>query len=153
FTMFIVGTGMMFLVALVLRRTGIALFFFILCLSTREDAGLHLFAMLSLLLALEWKRGAPWQEVKPTAVFAAIALLYTGGAFALQHGLSSDYSLLVSEYLGRPIFADVTVSSIATRFLGWVAYRRYIVLPALCALGWALVRRNPYIILGYVAFV
>jgi hypothetical protein len=32
FTMFIVGAGTMFLVALVLRRIGIALFFFILCL-------------------------------------------------------------------------------------------------------------------------
>ena len=153
FTMFIVGTGMTFLVALVLRRTGIALFFFILCLSTREDAGFHLFAILSLLCALEWKNGGSWCEQRRTAIFATVALLYSGSAFAVHHVLSRDYSLLVGEYLGSPIFADVTLSSIATRFLGWMAYRKYVVLPAVCALVWAIVRRNPYIILGYVAFV
>jgi len=154
FTMFIVGTGMMFLVAVVLRRIGIALFFFVLCLSTREDAGFHLFALLSLLFALQWWRGAPWREQKPTAVFALLALLYSAGAIVLQHVLSSgNHSLLVSEYLGRPLFGEVTVSSMAARLLGWVVYRSYVVLPGVCALIWAIVRRNPYIILGYVAFV
>jgi hypothetical protein len=152
FTMFIVGTGMMFLVALVLRHFGIALFFFVLCLSTREDAGFHLFALLSLAFVLEWWRGAPEGEQRPTAVFAAIALFYSSAAVALQHALSSDHSLLVSEYLGHPFFADVTVSSMATRFLGWVMYRGYVVFPAVCALAWAIVRRNPQIILGYAAF-
>ena len=153
FTMFIVGTGMMFLVALVLGRTGIALLFFVLCLSTREDAGLHLFAMLSLLFALQWKRGTPWPEQKPTAVFAAVALFYSVGTFAVQHMLFSNDSLLVGEYLGRPIFAGVSASSIVTRTVGWVIYRRYVVVPAVCALAWAIVRRNPDIILGYAAFV
>jgi hypothetical protein len=153
FAMFIVGTGMMSLVALVLRRTCIALFFFVLCLSTREDAGLHLFAMLSLVFALEWKKGTPWPEQRLICVFATVALLYSGSAFAVQHAFSSNHSLLISEYLGRPIFAEVSASSIATRFLGWVAYRKYVVMPAICALVWAIVRRNPYIILGYVAFV
>jgi hypothetical protein len=99
FTMFMVGTGMMFLVALVLRRTGVAIFFFTLCLSTREDAGLHLFAMLSLLSLLERTRGTPWLEQKPTLAFAGVALLYSVAAVAIQQALSSDYSLLVSEYL------------------------------------------------------
>ena len=52
FMMFLVGTGMMVLAALVLRRLGIALVFFVLCLGAREDAGFHLFAFLSLYLAL-----------------------------------------------------------------------------------------------------
>jgi hypothetical protein len=153
FTMFIVGAGAMFLVALVLRRTGIAVFFFILCLSAREDAGIHLFVLLSLLLALEWRRGAPWQKQRPTAVFAAVALIYSGSVVGVQHALSSDHSLLVSEYLGRPLFGEVTVSSMATRLLGWAVYRGYVVLPAVCALAWAIARRNPYIVLGYAAFV
>jgi len=154
FTMFMVGTGIMFLVALVLRRIGIALLFFVLCLSTREDAGFHLFALLSLLLALERRRGAAWREQKPTAVFAVLALLYGAGAIVLQHVLfGSDHSLLVGEYLGRPLFGEVTISSMAGRLLGWVVYRSYVVLPAVCALVWAIARRNPYIILGYVACV
>jgi len=153
FTMSIVGAGMMFLVALGLKRTGIALCFFILCLSVREDAGLHLFAMLFLLSVLEWQSGTPWSEQKPAVLFATAALLYSGGAFAVQHALSSDYSLLASEYLGRPLFANVSAASIARRLVGWVLYRGYVILPALCALGWAVARRNPYIIIGYAAFV
>ena len=153
FAMFMVGTGMMFLVALVLRRVGVALFFFILCLSTREDAGLHLFAMLSLLSVLERARGTPWLEQTPTLAFAAAALLYSVAAVAIQQAFSSDYSLLTSEYLGRPIFAGVSASSMAARLLGWVVYRTYVVFPALCALTWAIVRRNPYVVLGYASFL
>jgi hypothetical protein len=154
FTMFIVGTGMMFLVALTLRRAALALLFFLLCLSTREDAGFHLFALLSMLYVLERGQGMAWREQKLTAVFAALAVLYSTGAVVLQHALASkEYSLLVNEYLGYPFFSHVNISSITGRFLGWMAYRRYVVIPAICALIWAIVRRNAYIVLGYVAFV
>jgi hypothetical protein len=154
FTMFIVGTGMMFLVALTLRRVALAILFFLLCLSTREDAGFHLFALLSILFVLERGKGTPWRELGPTAAFAALAVLYSTGAVALQHALSSrEYSLLVNEYLGYPFFGKVNISSMMERFLGWMAYRSYVVIPAICALIWAIVRRNAYIVLGYVAFV
>jgi hypothetical protein len=152
FTMFIVGTGMMFLVALVLRRVALALLFLLLCLSTREDAGFHLFALLSILFVLEWGQGVPWREQKPTAVFAALALLYSAGVVVLQHTLSSrEYSLLINEYLGSPFFSQVTIPSMTMRLVGWVAYRGYVVIPAICVFVWAIVRRNVYIALGYVA--
>lgn len=154
FTMFIVGTGMMFFVALTLRRVALALLFFLLCLSTREDAGFHLFALLSILFVLERGQGTPWREQKPTAIFAALALLYSIGVIALQHALSTrEYSLLVNEYLGSAFFSRVNTSSMAERLLGWIAYRSYVVIPAVCALIWAIVRRNASIVLGYVAFV
>jgi hypothetical protein len=152
YMMFLVGTGLMFLVALVLRRLGIALVFFLLCLSAREDAGFHLFALLAAAFLLQWWRGAPRGERKPIAVFAAAALIYSCGAVALQHALTGN-SLLIAEYLGNPPFASVTLSSMATRLLGWVVYRRYVVFPALAALAWAIARRNPQIILGYAAFL
>src|SRR5438045_6149347 len=98
FIMFLVGTGMMFLVALVLRRFGIALVFFVLCLGTREDAGFHLFGLLSLSLAWQWWRGAGWREQRPTAVFAAAGFLYSAAVVALQHALAGDHSLFTIEY-------------------------------------------------------
>jgi hypothetical protein len=154
FEMFIVGTGMMFFVALVLRRMTVASVFFLLCLSAREDGGFHLFALLSMLLLLEWRHGANWQDQKSTAVFAALALLYSTGAVALQQAFSiREISPLMNEYLGHPLFSHVEISAMAMRLLGWLAYRRYFVVPAICALVWAIVRRNPYIILGYVAFI
>ncbi len=39
------------------------------------------------------------------------------------------------------------------RLLGYALYRTYIVLPALIAAFWAVRTRNPYIILGYAAFL
>jgi hypothetical protein len=153
FTMFIVGSGMMFLVALILRHYGIALFFFVLCLGTREDAGFHLFALMSLLLAWEWWRGTPVATQRPIVIFAVAGFIYSGAVIALQGALSSEPGLLVGEYLGHPLFGHVTVSAMATRLLGWVQYRGYVVLPALCAIVWAIRRRNPAILLGYAAFV
>jgi len=152
--MFVVGTGLMFLVALVLRRVMLASFFFLLCLGTREDAGLHLFTLLSILYILQRAQGASWLEQKPAVVFAVLAFAYSTGAVVLQHVLSNgEYSLLVNEYLGRPLLSQVSVSEMTTRFLGWVRYRTYVVGPAVCALVWSIVRRNPYIVLGYVGFV
>ena len=154
FMMFTVGSGMLFLVALVLRHVRLASVFFLLCLSTREDGGFHLFAVLSMLLILEGRQGLAWREQKPTAVFALLGLLYSTGAVALQHAFSTrEFSLLINEYLGNPFFSHITVKTAAMRLLGWIAYRSYIVVPAICALIWAIVRRNPYIILGYVAFI
>ncbi len=153
FTMFIVGTGMMFLVALVLRRFRIALFFFLLCLATREDAGFHLFALLSLLTLLECWRGTRLREQKSTVLFALGAFCYSTAVVGLQHVLAGPNPLLISEYLGSPPFADVTLASMAQRFIGWMVYRGYVVLPAVGALAWAVARRNPYVILGYVAFL
>jgi hypothetical protein len=154
FMMFVVGTGMMFLVALVLRHVAVAAVFFLLCLSTREDAGFHLFALLSILFLLERGQGVAWRERKPVVIFAALALLYSTCAIALEHELSTrEYSLLVNEYLGDPLFSQVDISLMMQRLLGWVAYRGYVVVPAVCALVWAILRRNPYIILGYVVFL
>jgi hypothetical protein len=153
FTMLIVGTGMMFLAALVLQRLRIAAFFFILCIAIREDAALHLFAMLALLVALDRWRGVPWSECKPSLAFAAVALLYGIAVLALQHTLFPGHSLLVSEYLGSPMFADVTLSSVALRLAGWIVYRSYVFLPALLACAWSIRSRNPYIVIGYAAFV
>jgi hypothetical protein len=152
--MFLVGTGMMFLVALVLRRVAVASLFFMLCLTTREDAGFHLFALLAILFVLERSQGVPAREQKPTLIFATLAVLYSTGVVALQHALTAgQHSLLVNEYLGHPFFSQVDISLMWKRLLGWFAYRPYVVVPAIFTLVWAIVRRNPYIAFGYVAFV
>jgi hypothetical protein len=98
------------------------------------------------------EEGALWREQKPVSIFAIFAVLYSTVAVALQHALSADQSLPTSEYLGQPVFGDVTLVN-WNWFVGWMAYRGYVVLPAICALAWAMARRNPYIILGYAAFV
>jgi hypothetical protein len=57
----------------------------------------------------------PWREQKPVSIFAIFAVLYSTVAVALQHALSADQSFLTSEYLGQPVFGDVTLSWLSLR--------------------------------------
>jgi len=149
--MFFVGCAAMFLAAVALRRFTPVLVFFMLCLITREDSGLHLFALLSLYLLLRCWQGAKLREIRLVGGFAAAALSYSTSMFVLQSELPQHSSLLAIEYLGQPPFAHVTAASLGTLFVGWVIYRGYVVFPAIFAFGWAIVRRNPQVCLGYAA--
>lgn len=153
FEMLIVGAALLFFVALALRRPAIASFFFSICLMTREDAGFHLFGLLFLLIALNWLRGMAWREQRPGLVFAGLALTYSLAVLALQHTVLGGQSSFARIYLGEPAFANLSLGGVGERLLGYLYYRAYLVLPALLALVWAVRARNPYIVLGYVAFL
>lgn len=57
-------------------------------------------------------------------------------------------------YSGLGLRRQLGVAVAATeRLLGWLAYRTYIVLPAVIAILWAVRACNPYILLGYLAFL
>jgi hypothetical protein len=153
FEMLITGGALLFFVALSQRRTGLAAIFFAICLMTREDAGFHLFAVLFLLIALNRYRGIAWREQRREIAFALLALGYSLGALALQHALFDNQSSLARIYLGDPAFGKLTLSLLGERLLGYTQYRTYIVLPAILALLWAARTGNPYIVLGYAAFL
>src|SRR5262249_43871622 len=70
-----------------------------------------------------------------------------------QHATSGGGGSLARVYLGEPAFAHLSAGVIAERLLGYLQYRTYIVLPALVALAWAVRSGNPYIVLGYAAFL
>jgi hypothetical protein len=127
--------------------------FFAICLATREDAGFHLFAMLFLLIALNHYRGLAWRMQRAEIAFAAIAICYSVSALALQHVMFTGQSSFARIYVGDPALRKLTVAVLTERMLGYVQYRTYIVLPALIAVFWAVRARNPYIVLGYAAFL
>jgi hypothetical protein len=153
FEILIVGTFILFSAALIHRRLVVAVICFGICLATREDAGFHLFAVLFLLLLLNRRRGVSWQEQRPEMVFALIALLYSITVLRLQLTLNTGQSSFARIYLGDPPFGTLNFVVAIERLLGWTLYRTYIVLPAITAVLWALRARNPYIVLGYVAFL
>ena len=153
FEMLIVGGALLFLVALIQRRLVLAGIFFAICLATREDAGLHLFAILFLLIALNHYRGVPWRKQRAEIAFAAIAICYSVSVLALQHAMFTGQSSFARIYLGDPALRKLTVAVLSERLLGYMQYRTYIVLPALIAGIWAVRARNPYIVLGYAAFL
>jgi hypothetical protein len=153
FEMLIVGGALLFLVALIQRRLVLAGVFFAICLATREDAGFHIFAVLFLVIALNRCRGLSWRMQRAEIAFAAIAICYSVSVLALQHAMVPAQSSFARIYLGDPAFRKLTVAVLTERLLGYMQYRTYIVLPALIAGFWAVRARNPYIVLGYAAFL
>ena len=153
FEMLIVGTALLFFVAMAQRRTVLAGVFFTVCLMTREDAGFHIFGLLFLLLIFNRYRGVPLRAQRREVVFAALALTYSLTALAAQHLLFGGQSSLSRIYLGDPAFAHFSFEMVGERLLGYLQYRTYLVLPALVALFWGMRARDPYIVLGYLAFV
>jgi hypothetical protein len=153
FEILIVGTFILFSVALIRRQLIVAVTCFGICLATREDAGFHLFAVLVLVLLLNRRHGVSWQAQRPEIAFALIALSYSITVLGLQLTVVTGHSSFARIYLGDPSFATLTFAGVLERLLGWFLYRTYIVLPAIIAVLWALRTRNPYIALGYVAFL
>jgi len=153
FEMLIVGTFILFAVALIRRQLVVAGIFFAICLGTREDAGFHLFAVLFLLIVLSRWHGVRWRAQRLEITFAAVALVYSAVVLGLQLTLTTGQSSFARIYLGDPPFGTLTFAVVTERLLGWLAYRTYIVLPAVIAVLWARHARNPYIVLGYVAFL
>jgi hypothetical protein len=153
FEILIVGTFILFSVGLIHRQLIVAGICFAVCLATREDAGFHLFAVLFLLIVLNRYHRMPWQAQTPEIVFAAIALIYSCVVLGLQLTFSTRQPPLTRVYLGNPPFGTLDFAIVSERLLGWLAYRTYIVLPALIAILWAVRARNAYIIIGYAAFL
>lgn len=149
----VVGGAILFLVALVERQLVLAGLAFALALATREDAGFHLFAILFVLIALNRWYGVGWHAQRAEIAFAAVALTYSLAALAVQLAVATGPSAFMRIYLGDPSFASLTPAVVLERLLGYVAYRTYLVLPALIAAIWAAHTRNPYILVGYIAFV
>ena len=153
-----VAGAMAFLTLLVERRWALATLCFVASLATREDAGFHLFALLATflvvgILARRWGSIGPAPSPAPIIGFAAVALLYSLGALLIQHLLFPDFSSLSRIYLGQPPFAHVTMGGLVVRLLGYLVYRPYLVLPAICAILGAIRLRNPLLLFGYVAFM
>jgi uncharacterized membrane protein len=153
FEMLIVGTALLFFVALARRRPLATSLFFAACLATREDAGFHLFGVLLLLVALNRYRGIALRDQRREIVFAALALAYSLTVLLFQHAVFGGQSSFARIYLGEPAFAKLSLAGIGGRLLGYMQYRTYLILPAIAALFWAARTRNPYILLGYAAFL
>lgn len=153
FEILIADAVMLFIVALIRQRLVLATLFFALALASREDAGFHLFGVLLLVIVLNRWYGTSWRAQKTEIAFAAIAFSYSLTVLGLQHAMAPGQSPFAGIYLGDPAFGKLSPAIIGVRLLGYVGYRTYIVLPAIIAVLWAVRVRNPYIALGYVAFL
>jgi hypothetical protein len=143
----------LFLVALIRRDLFLAGLFLVLALLTREDAGFHVAAILALVIALNRHRRIGWRRQWPELACALLALGYSLAAVVLQRILGDGPSTMTLTYLGDPPFVGLSIERTLLRLYFYIAYRPYIVLPAVIAAIWAIRVRNPYVLVGYAAFV
>src|SRR5438270_12780904 len=80
FELLIVGMALLFFVALWQGRLATAAICFTICLATREDAGFHLFAILSLLIGLNRWRGICWHGRRREVAVSLLSLACSIGA-------------------------------------------------------------------------
>ena len=144
---------LMFAVAQYLGHARLACGFFLLGLATREDAGLHYFAVLSLVVAVGLARRVPLRQQRAELIYLTAALIYVLVVMTAQRLVFPGASAFVRIYVGNPPFAALGASVLWNRLLFFVVERPYVVWPALGAVFWALWSRNPYLLLGYAASV
>ncbi len=153
FEMLIVGTGMMFLVGLAQKRYIIATIFFMLCLATREDAGLHLVTLLGVFGIAGKFTGIGWNKLKPVLIYGGAALLYSLLAITVQKLCFPGYDALHNVYLGTSASPPHGWALIPKLLVYYVIERGFIFLPAYLALAWAYRARNIMLAAGYLAVV
>jgi hypothetical protein len=149
----VVGAIMVFWAAVVRRRFIVASIFLGVALATREDAGFHVFGLVFLVVAFNRWYGVPWREQRAEIGYAGVALLYSVAVVVLQRTISPDVSTLTLTYAGDPPFGHLTVATVLLRLQFYATYRAYIIIPAIVACIWAARTRNPYIVVGYLAFL
>ncbi len=151
FELLIVASGIAFLTCLLRRRHGAALCFFALCLSTREDAGIHLGLLLACGIWALRMQGVAWERLRPLAGYAVAALVWSASILAIQHAIFPNAAALDDVYLGHGVFPPVSLVTIATRLTFWLIYRLYLVLPIIAAIILAERWRAPSIVAGFIS--
>jgi hypothetical protein len=153
FEMAIPALALWFFLMVTEERYRAALFWFVLCLLVREDAGFHLFGLLALwglALAITHRKDPRRIWIRG---FAAFALLYSLGALFIQGVLFPGTHKFSQIYAGDPAWAHITLVFIKERLSFFLTQRTTITLPLLVTIGWAFFARNPLLPLGYLAFI
>lgn len=123
-----------------------------LCLSIREDAGLHASAFLILLVLAQWLSQAPRDVIRSNLLAIVVCLVYALGALALQHFVyPSQTSSLKRVFLGDPVGAHMTWQLVAERVPRLLIDWGYVVWPPLILMAIALWKRNLVLLAGALA--
>ncbi|MGE0667812.1 MAG: hypothetical protein AB7O49_14755 [Sphingomonadales bacterium] len=151
FEMLIAAMAILFLVALHERRHGLAAVFLAVALNTREDAGFHVAALLAVLVVARRMLRMERAGERVALCFLAVAFLYSAGVILVQALVSVGESSFARIYSGMPPYQHLHPGLVAERLLGWLMLRGYAILPILVALGWAILRRRPLVLVGYAS--
>ena len=144
---------LIFLWGIVRKNHPATLITFVLALSTREDMGFHIFAVLFLLLMTDLLRRVAPDQHRPILIYSCAAFGYSLVALALKYFVFDDKGLFQIHYLGPGTLNHVTEKLLSGRLDNLVLRRHWIWGPGVIALLWALASRNPYVVIAWLAFV
>lgn len=123
-----------------------------LCLSVREDAGLHAASFLILLVLAQGLSRAPRQAIRSNLAAIVVCLAYSVLALALQHVVyPAQTSSLTRVFLGDPMGAHITWQLVTERVPLFLTHWGYAVWPALILMVVAAWRRNLVLLAGALA--
>lgn len=116
---------------------------FIVCLSIREDAGLHIGAVLLLLAGVNLVLVKDGGDARRLLAYGAIAFMYSIVVIRLQTiYFPPETSNLSRIYLGSPPFAHVDAAFVLSQARMFLTAKGYLVVPVLALIGWALKTRD-----------
>jgi len=135
-------------------NTGLAILFFVLALSLREDAGLHIAVILGLLIFLRYREQRSFHAIRKEVYFLIAACNYSALAWIIMshvQATSNVGGVLTFIYTGNPPFAHLSWTLLWDRAVHIIREKSYLWLSMLVTLAWAWRTCNPYLAVGFVA--
>ncbi len=115
----------------------------VLLLSVREDAGFHLFGLLSTIILLHYILKRTLESIpKDLIIVTLLSILYSISIIYLQKSLFGGDNALERIYLGEPHFAHITSIFIKDVVEFFINYRSYIYIPMVILVTLAIRSRN-----------
>lgn len=151
FEIFIPAALCIMLGALATNRRRLAWAAMLFACGTREDGGLHAVLILSAVLASDFT-SRPFPVPRAHVLrMAVVAFIVAGACFVLQKKLFVTANLFHEEYLGTPVYGHVDATTLAKRSATFFERVGVVWMPLLVTLGVAVYRRDPRVLLGWVA--
>lgn len=144
----------LFLVFYIQNRMRLAWLVFVFLLFVREDAGLHLTAILGLIGLLRFIEYRTWASIKREAIFLTFALAYAAMAMWISLAARSYYGSTFEQiYSGSPAFAHVSGAMLWDRLEIMSGEHIYLWAGLLLTMASAIHQRNIYLLVGFAAFI
>lgn len=137
------------------RNKWLSVFFLALTLSLREDAGVHLAAIVGLIGLVRYWQQRQWLAVRTEFWLAAGACVYSLLTWAITASVPKppgSLNVFSQIYSGDPAFAHLSIGLMAQRAQHMLAEHIHLWLGCLVTLVWAWRTRDPYLPLGFAAY-
>lgn len=152
FEVLISGFAILFFVFYFKKQTLVAVLFFVLCLSVREDGGFHLFSLLFTLFVFNALHGKKIREQGSLVIFSLASLFYSIAAFAIQKFYYHAGGTFKHVYMDdHDDFSWLTWGHIFSRLEKYAVILDYLWIPLIILMVWSSFAKKPILLLGFLA--